>query len=37
MSEKEVKKLLVQKFEARHVDASLKHYLAAQQKYIEED
>jgi hypothetical protein len=37
MSEKEVRKLLVQKFEARHVDASLKHYLAAQQKYIEKD
>jgi hypothetical protein len=37
MNDKQVRALLVQKFEARHIDASLKHFVAAREKYIEED
>lgn len=37
MSDKQVKALLVQKFETRHIDACLKHFVAAREKYIAED
>jgi len=37
MSEKQAKALLIGKFEARHVDASLKHIVAATEKFIAED
>jgi len=37
MSKKQVRNLLMQKFEARHVDAAIKHCVAAAEKYIEED
>jgi hypothetical protein len=37
MTEKEVRKLLIQKFEARHIDACLKHYLAATTEFIAKD
>jgi hypothetical protein len=37
MSKAAARKVLVQRFDARHVDAALKHYEDATQKYIEED
>jgi hypothetical protein len=37
MSDKEARKLLTQKFETRHIDACLKHFIATSEKYISED
>lgn len=37
MSDKPTKIILVEKFESRHIDACLKHFVAAIEKYIAED
>jgi hypothetical protein len=37
MSTEQTRRVLVQKFEARHIDAGLKHFVAAIEKYIAED
>jgi len=37
MSESQVKAVLVKEFEARHIEAALRHFLAAREKYIAED
>lgn len=37
MTDKQVREVLVLKFEARHVDACLNHFVAATEKYVAED
>jgi len=37
MSDKQVRALLVQKFEPRHIDACLRYFVAATEKYVGED
>jgi len=37
MNDKQVRTLLVQKFEPRHIDSCLKHFTAAMEKFVAED